>query len=378
MALDSSNASRSVSELNSLAATSISLLEKLESALLADGTDNTPQASPSESSPVPLDAFALAHDSATLIKAHSAKISLFIINEPFTPTAISKVLRDLVSGPIPALSSAVQSCDARRYTQLVRRHLALACYTVMKELRELIQRIPQDGRVLAGEAKHGSADIGRKGSIIATGTLWSACDAVVGFATTGIQKHLVQKAQALNDDLKDVMDELKDWGDEVPSDAEEDEGLPKAMAEPSDSPSSSAQDMLDQFMSSHKTIPAEDPDRIRERLETCLGRLRLTTLLYQAIIKRRLKSLPPLPTSEPSGLPQRLDELFTILRQIPDRYCDLAAAFYDLNAGEIDVVMDQCVFDACAASDLVLKPFEGKPDAFTTWAEKFQIEIRKK
>lgn len=366
--------------LNSLVDSAVALLQQLETVLLGVASTSEPSQPTSDASTSSIDALSLAHDSAALIKAHSTKISLFIISEPFTPSAIAKVLRELVAGPVPALASAVQACDPRRYTDTLRRDLAWRCYTVLRELRALVERVPRDGRILSGEQKHGSGTGAGKGSIAATGTLWSACDAVVRFRAVGIAGHFVKKVEDLRDTLKDIMEELKEWGEDTGDGGDDDDGNgggSVATEDEQEGPHASTQALLDSLMSSHQTIPADDPDRIRERLDSCLKRLRLTTLLYQAILKRRIKKLPQLPTDEPSAIPQRLDEVAKVLRQIPDRFGDLAAAFYDLRPDEIDRVMDQCFFDAFAASELLLKSWDGERDEFTDWAEKFQVEIKK-
>jgi hypothetical protein len=135
--------------------------------------------------------------------------------------------------------------------------------------------------------------------------------------------------------------------------------------------------MLDDLMNSQQYIPRDDPDRIRERLESCLKRLRLTALLYQATVKRRIKPLPQVPTTSPSDIPARLDEVISILKRIPEGFGNLAMAFYELDPSEIDRLMDECFFDAFAASELLGKPWEGQKDEFTDWALRFQVEIKK-
>jgi hypothetical protein len=377
MALASSDPALAV--LESLVQTAVTLLRQLEAVVNEIANARDGELIPSRSNPTTsINALSLAHDSASLIKAHSTKISLFIINNPFTPTAITKVLKELVAGPIPGLASAVQACDPSLYTSLARHDLAWRSYTVLKELRELLQRIPKDGKVLSSEQKNGSAVAGGKGSIAATGTLWAACDEVARFSKLGVAAHFVRKTEELRDTLKDVMEELKEWGEDDGEDAEDqfDDTADDAGSGPTDS-HASAQAMLDNLMNSHRIIPPDDPDNIRERLDSCLKRLRLTTLLYTAIIKRRLKKLPSLPSEKLSAIPQRLDEVAHILKKIPDLFCDLAGAFYELRPIDIDRLMDQCFFDAFAASELLAKSWDGQRDEFTEWAEKFQVEIKK-
>ncbi|WQF86792.1 Putative cyclin-D1-binding protein [Colletotrichum destructivum] len=361
--------------LNALTDTTVTLIQQLETVLLAiNGGKDTPQQTDTSS----VDTFPLARDSASLIKAHSTKISVLIINEPFTPSAIIKVLRELVSGPIPGVATAAQACDAERYTSTVRKDLAWKCYTVLKELRGLVEKIPRDGKILSAAQKSGSAGAAGKGSMASTGVIWSACDDLMQFSNGGVGGCFIKKVEEFRATLKDVMEELKEWGEEEPDDDDDDDndtdGLDHDSALGSMMPST--QEMIDDMMSGQGTIPRDDPDNIRNRLESCLKRLRLTTLLYQAIVKRRLKTLPSLP-SENSNVPKRLDEAMRILRKLPHMFDELAGAFYELSPDEIDRVMDLCFNEIVALSELLKSPWAGEKDEFSEWAVKFQAEIKK-
>ncbi|KAL1867069.1 hypothetical protein Daus18300_006468 [Diaporthe australafricana] len=396
-----SSTSKELEELSSLVDSSVALIQGFEVSLQNVVDSNSDSGSSgngdkgtvsraSEQDTKPLDCLALARDSASLIKAHATKISLFIINEPFTPSAICTVLRQLIQEPIPAIASAVELCHADSYTKLIRRDLAWRCGRVFKETRELIQKIPKDGKVLPKEKRDGpSSAKGGKGSLMATGVLWGVCDEVINFANLGVVGHLVHRAEHFRDTLKDVMEELKEWSEEQDEDDDDDDDSDDGeaaheqdvqdLAEDMNNTHISTQAMIDDLMNSHTVIPRDDPDKIRDRLDSTLRRLRLTVLLFQALIKRRLKTLPKLPLVSPgeSLVVSRLDEVLPLLRKMADRFNSLAVAFYDLDPAEITRLMDQCFFDAFAVSELLAKPWAGQKDEFTEWVAKFQVEIKK-
>ncbi|KAK3942596.1 hypothetical protein QBC46DRAFT_69099 [Diplogelasinospora grovesii] len=391
-----SSSNQALETLDSVVSNTVTLIDQLEAVAASIASERHPARNGDSSTATqpapdsaPLDALALAHDSATLIKAHATKISLLIINEPFTPTAITKVLRELVAGPLPALASAVQLCTAERYTQTIQRDLSWLGSRVLKELKELVTRIPKDGKVLTAEKKNASAGAAAgKGSLAATGVLWAACDGVVDFSKRGFAGNLVRKAEQFRDTLKDMMEELKEWGEETGDDDEDDEDDEDGTDEEDDEVNqvtaglgatsiSDTQAMLDDLMNSQQYIPRDDPNKIRERLDSCLRRLRLTTLLYQATVKRRLKPLPHAPPSADSNISSRLDEIMPLLKKLPERFESLALAFYELDAPEIDRLMDQCFFEAFAVSELLAKPWNDQKDEFTDWALKYQVEIKK-
>ncbi|KAJ4322686.1 hypothetical protein N0V84_004711 [Fusarium piperis] len=356
-----------IKALSTLVDTATTLLKQLQS-VLTEIQRNPSSSSTSDPNTKDIDALALARDSSSLIRAHGTKISLLVINEPFTPSAVATVIRELVKGPIPGLASAAQACETKLYTAVVRKELAYRAQNVLAELEKLVQKVPKDGKVLSGGNKDGG-----KGSLALTGMLWSACDDVIDLATMGVGGFFVKKAEQWRDTLKDVMEEMKEWGDEEPDDEDEDEM--GDLADQLGDASISKQDMLDDLMNSGGTIPKSDPDKIRPRLDSSLKRLRMVVLLYQAISKRRFKKLPK--DTATSDMPQQLDKTANELEGLPDRFGDLAGAFYDLDPGEIDRLMKEC-FDSAAGVGEVLKlGWQGEKDEFTEWIEKFQVEVRK-
>ncbi|KAM0446837.1 hypothetical protein ACHAPV_007055 [Trichoderma viride] len=370
--------------LETLIQTAGTLLKQLQDVLgeIRNNPDAPSAPATSSASTTPLDALALARDSATLIRAHATKVSLLIINEPFTPSAVSSVVRELVKGPIPGLAASVQACDPNVYTWALRRELASRCQRVLSGLAELLVKIPKDGKVLAKEKEGFGA--GGKGSIASTGVLWSACDSLITLANGGVSGFFVQKMNEWKDTLNDIMEEVKEWGDEEADEDDEDgdsgDDDVDDLADTVESTHISTQNMLDDLMSSHQSIPASDPDGIRPRLESSLRRLRLVILLYTAITKRRMKKLPSFSQAEAassSTTTKRLNELAPLLQKLPDRFGDLACAFYELRPKEIDDAMDQCFLDSFAVSELLSVSWDGSRDEFTEWTEKFQKEIKR-
>ncbi|KAI1757973.1 hypothetical protein F4782DRAFT_5091 [Xylaria castorea] len=369
----------SLESLKALVQSATSLTTQLEQTLSAISYEKTPPDpyTPSlahDTTPASVDVLALAHDSASLVRAHATKLSLLIINEPFTPSAITKVLRELVAGPIPAIASAVQLCVADTHTTVACQYLAERCRRILHELRRLIEAIPLDGKVLPAHRKNGVN--GDRGSIVTTGVLWAVCDDVILLKKLGIAGLLVKKVEEHRDTLQDTLEELKEWNEmEDEEDGEENEDV-QHIANGLQNTHISAQQMIDDLMTS-RVIPRNDTNRIRERLDLCLKRLRLIILLYSAIIKRRIKTLPSLPTEQATSFVRRLNEAYSILKRLPLRFDDVAAAFYDLDTGPIDAAMDSCFLDAFAAAEMLKAPWTGTEDVFTEWADKFQTGIKK-
>ncbi|KAB5582833.1 hypothetical protein GE09DRAFT_283905 [Coniochaeta sp. 2T2.1] len=402
--------SDALSEMGRMVSTAMTLISQLEPAVTKLGSDNNATASMTMSARLDpaIDALAVARDSATLIKAHATKISLFIINKPFTPTAITKVLRELVSGPLPGLASAAQLCDPKRYTLALSGDLAWRCGRVFKELKELLSRIPTDGQVLSDAKKNSAFGVGAgKGSVATTGVLWSACDDVITLANLGVVGYLCRKVEQFRDTIQDIIEEMTEWKDETSDDdeddeddddeeggeedvddeahgsADEDDTIPHSTnGAPTAAQTQTTQEMLDDIMNAHTHIPRDDPDRIRPRVDSCLRRLRLTVLFHQASLKRRFKTLPlpllsPAASSSDGTIVTRVDEVMKLLKRLPERFGSTALAFYELDVEQIDSLMDMCFIEGFAAAELLLNNWKGEEDEFTAWALKYQVEIKR-
>ena len=80
-------------------------------------TLSPPSAGSSTSSPTDqqpnIDALSLLKDASSLLKAHTTKLSLLLLNKPFTATAITRVLREIANTVVPAMMSGHQIVAAR-------------------------------------------------------------------------------------------------------------------------------------------------------------------------------------------------------------------------------------------------------------------------
>ena len=263
---------------------------------------STAPATQSKSHSEHVNALELAHDCASLIRAHTTKLSLLVINKPFTPTAVSTVLRELVAGPLPGLGSSVELCTADKYTKAMSAELQYRAKRVLVDLGTLVAAIPLDGQILSDDEKNGTGTETGKGSLAVTGTVWESCDSVIELKKIGVAGLVIQKAEGYRDLLKDALEELQEWAEE---ESDEDDEEEKVL----DAEEDAAQAELDNIFGSQQHIPSDDPESIRPRLESSMKRLRLLILMYQAVSKRRFKTLPPLPHLElPPELKNKSDE----------------------------------------------------------------------
>lgn len=366
--------------LKSTVITTLDLIEKLSATIqpAISSTRTTPTQNDLQSN---LHALRLAQDASSLIRAHATKLSLLIINKPFTPSAITTVLRELVAGPLPGLASSLELCDTSRYTKTVKNELAWKIRYIYKEFIILVRAIPVDGKILSDDAKNGTGKTTGKGSLASTAVVWKVCDEAIELNKLGVTGILIKLVNSYKDLIEDALLEVQDWDEEereeenLVDSGDENDGLPRQH--------------LDDFgfpREPHIPVESEDVEKIRPRFESCVKRMKLVILMYKAIMKRRLKTLPALPApsstdlsteidSEPSNLVQTVDSLMDALKEIPNTVDELANAFYNLDSKLIDLRTEQCFSMSISAAELLVKNWKGQEDEYTIWVKNLRRHL---
>lgn len=121
---------------------------------------------------------------------------------------------------------------------------------------------------------------------------------------------------------------------------------------------------------------------LKELLDKSVKKLKLVGILYQALIKRRLKTYPVAAASTKTGTSKgvesetsspgaKLDELMTLLKTIPETVDDLASAFYDLDEDGVRELLEQGCKEAKSAAAVVKQSWAGIDDEYTAWSQKW-------
>lgn len=346
-------------------------LIKSTQAILAQFTaslaDNAPK--PTEPIPSPPNPLQVFSDAAKLLKAHVTKISLLVINKPFTPSAVTKVLRELANTCLPALISAVQICQQEKATwsELLGREARLRTRRVFRELETLLQEIES---VAQGST---AASSGGRNSLSATGVVWESCDALIELKTLGIAGLAVQKAEQWRDTIKDAIEELQEWTEgedletEGPNDPlfdSDDEGV-----------AGDDNDSFNDIFNAANSMPADRPE-LKELVEQAIEKLKKVEILYKALVKRRLKAYKSVAAeAEKKSSAEYLDEVMDLLKEVPDLVDDLASMFYDLEEKSAKDALSACVTKARETATLAKLDYEGKEDEFSTWSKKWMEAV---
>ena len=336
-------------------------------------------ASSSSTSPSQPDApnpFRLLHDASTLLKAQTTKLSLLIINKPFTPTAISTIVSSISSECLPALMFAFELCKPEQYTKFLHEHLKHNITRLLREMAALLQAIP------SVKEQEGVEREGRT-TLANTGVVWEICDSLISLANNGLATIAAQKAEAYHSLLKDALAELEAWD----PDEEEDDGLITSNSSSSSEHRTSQEDddgaspPLEAAVNGLTPTPPPTPSPIRRLLTESLATLRLIRLLYPALKKRRILTFPAISASTSlkdlpnSGQVDRLDVLMEQLNGFSENADELAGALY---AHDEDEVVEQLgVVKECGRKcvDGMRVGWEGEEDEFTAWSAKWRQRL---
>jgi hypothetical protein len=287
-----------------------------------------------------------------------------LINEPFTPSAVQKELTSCEGECLPGMMGAVEACHPRLWTSTLAKEVKLRVEAVVSALGLLLSDVrskAQGGKVKLNSARH------KEKTLASTGQVWETCDALAALERLGIAGCVTKKAQEYRDMLKDAIEELKEWGED---EDDQDEGF---VGSDDEGDNDSIEDMF-----SGNRLPAHRQD-LKELLETSLKKLKLIDILFQALLKRRLKTFvvnePPIRDEEKRL--RRVDDLLARLKASSEAVDDLANAFYELDAEHAQEDLDGIVKDAQATAENMNKSWNGFEDEFTVWVTKWKETISK-
>ena len=352
-------------DLNQLLASTLALLAQFLASLTSPHGLNLSELTPIDKPPNPLH---VLRDSATLLKAHTTKLGLLAINKPFTPSAIAKVLRELAGTCLPAMISAVHICAQEKATWggLLSGEVSTRVRRVFKEMETLLselQSIANGGN---------SASKNRRDSLSSTGVVWESCDAIIELDRIGIAGLAVQKAEQYRDTIKDAINELGEWREGADLEAE---GREDGLFDSDDEGVAGGddRDSIEDIFNAANSMPHDRPE-LRQLVESAERTLKKVILLYNALLKRRIKSFKSETDSHAGSNAANVDALDKIvvhLRRIPFQVDELAMCFYDLDEEKAKGMLSKCVVEAKSASETAKLNWEQKEDEFTAWNRKW-------
>ena len=305
-----------------------------------------------------LDPLPLIADASKLIKAQTTKLSLLMLNSPFSPKEVTLIFNVLLNTTLPALMSGLEFCDPERYTKTLNTHVRSLLRILFKELMGLIRRVPDN------ESKSQEGD--HRPTLASTGILWEQCDALAEIDDKGLLWLVDSKVKVSGELLSDAIDELEDWDPrktqiEDDDDEDEDEGSPIETPTTSDE-ERSCETIGDMALTSQMALKVK-----------VLKHLRLIRLLYSALRKRRISTFPQQDIKfglEIHGQVKKLNAIVDYAQDFTELADELACFLYD-DSSEVLPKLEVLVARVKACVELTRLSWNAQPDAFTTWIDKW-------
>ena len=328
----------------------------------------TSQAIPHPSNPDLSNPLRLLQDASTLLKAQTTKLSLLILNKPFTPSAISTIVGSLGAESLAALISAHEICQPEEYTLFLRDHIREQTLRLLREIKVLLESIPTGA--VDKEGKEGRSTLAN------TGVVWEVCDALISLANNGLVDFATRKAESYHILLKDAIAELEDW-DPDGEDDEEGEfrsiGSSKSDTEQEEQPSPSSTAL----MNTVTLTPPPTPSPMRRAYAETLATLRVIRLLYPPLKKRRIQAFPSITSGTmSSGLPgvtqiKCLDSLLNYLQLFSESADELAGSLYSRDVEDAEELLKTLKTSAMACVENAKLNWNGVEDEFSVWSEQW-------
>ena len=338
------------------------LLASFQSAL------RTPlESPPSNQIANPPNPLALLSDAAQLLKAQTTKLSLLILNKPFSVREVNHIISTLSKSVLPALMSASELLLPETYTRAVNEHARGTLGIVWRELLRLLDIVPTDAE--PGAKRVEEAALG------STGVLWEQCDEFVSLGEVGVKGVVDRRVKGYGELLDDAISEIEEWDpDEEDGDGDEDEdeereeGNEQKEKATVDTPTTSDEEALQKGVQSLRLSPQ---NALKAKV---LKFLRLLRLFYPALRKRRIETYPSATrTSTKDDLPppqqvRRLDQLVEFAQHFSEETDELAGALYADESEEVDSRLRALAGESKQCALLMETDWNGQEDEFCTWS----------
>ena len=347
---------------------SCALLERLRLALRAeDASENETTDSVSSN------ALDLVETTATLLRAQVTKLSLLCINEPYTPREMIKIIRAITAECCPAMVSSIHQAKPDSYTKFLHSYVRSRSGDIFILLQTLFNLIPQSTSALKEESR-------RQDILNSTGKIWKGCDVLIELAkpSTGIRGAAAKEMRELKDLLVDAADELEEWQ----------EGEAELLDDDSEG-SQQGDEIVEKLQRTDLAATAdstaahpEASDDLQAQLAANVAKhLRLVSMLYSPLTKRRIQRFPQVSAKTKSGcFPSTsqihvLDCIMEFGKAASDLADSAAESLYERNKDAV-IQKLQALRDVAEACVLTAaEAWDGTEDEFTRWSRQWQIKL---
>ena len=360
-----------------LIATTVELSSSFENAL--SSAEEQPAAEPEQSRSSSTEksnnndekeALSLLSTASSALKVQVTKLSLFAINNPFTPSTLNTVLSPVNDSVLPTLVTAALLVKPHSYTKAFHSEAQILTRNVLRDLAKLvldIRGIAEKKEKERGKEEEDLSQSEKDAVTIGTGHVWDSCDALIGLADNGIMGFVARRVDEWRNLVRDAIEEIQDWdpeeageeddfffGDCLDDDGDGVDGGERGRDREGDEPT--------------------DIAALHEQKKSTIRVLKPISQVFTAIAANRLRNQSPI--SSGSDL-STLEALMLHLEGITGDVDEAAGALYDGSLENSSRYLKKAKNRAMDAIDLVVMPWHREDvDGEQTLGDKFTIWSR--
>lgn len=376
----SSSTAESFRTLNTTLASTKALISHFESQIQ---TGSLPLVPLDSSSP---NALALFSNAGAILKAQTTKLSLLVLNKPFSPKEITFILKALCNECIPALVSACQICPRISYTNFLHRIIRSSVGSSFKQYLGILDEIPVD--------KASVELIQRQKTLNSTGMIWESLDFMTKIGNGGITAVAAGKIDSYASLLQDAIEELEEWETgEVESNNIIEKKLPperqevQAMYRKAGKAAgvvlneNLGMNNLSKMEGNPFDLPKAADASIQPTTKKVIKALKLVGLLYPPILKRRVRRFPEIDaTTKQEAFPTKdqtknFDYMLLECQSWTDIADHIAEALYLHDEDDVERILKGLKGSARKCIGHVRMSWDGKEDEFTAWVDKWLVKL---
>lgn len=336
--------------------------------------------------PASPNALAIFSDASAILKAQTTKISLLVLNKPFSPKEITFILKALCNECIPALVSACQLCPRTSYTNFLHRIIRSHVGSSFQLYLGILDEIPVD--------KAGVERIQRQKTLNSTGMIWESLDFMVKLGKAGIAAVAASKIEGYASLLEDAIEELEEWetGEvesydimekKMPLEWQEVQEVYRQAGDAAgiDYRKDAGMNNLSKMEGNPFQLPQAADVSIQPTTKKVIKALKLVALLYPPILKRRVRRFPVIdasttqdafPTKEQT---ENFDYILVECQSWTETADEVAEVLYMHDEDNVETVLKGLKGSARKCIGHVRMSWDGKEDEFTAWVDKWLVKL---
>jgi len=331
-------------------------------------------------------ALAIFSDAGAVLKAQTTKLALLVLNEPFSPSEITFILKALCNECIPALVSACQLCPRTSYTNFLHRTIRSCVGSSFKSYMGILDEIPVD--------KAGVKRIQRQKALNSTGMIWESLDFMVKLGKAGLAPVAVSKIEERASLLQDAIEELEEWETgkvesydivekKMPLEWQEIQKMYRQAGDAAgiDYQKDAGMNNLSRMEGNPFELPKAADASLQPTTKKVIKALKLIALLYPPILKRRIRRFPAIDaTTQQEAFPteeqtDNFDFMLVECQSWPDTADEIAEVLYMHDEDDVETVLKGLKGSARKCIGHVRMSWDGKEDEFTAWADKWLVKL---